>query len=83
MNGALVKKIADLHYGGDQTAAREFLKASRTVLEAVEAVLQDKEEESRKTFTSDYDSPSWPYRRADQDGYNRALSEAASVVRIR
>ena len=30
--------------------------------------------------SSDYDNPSWAYKQADQNGYNRALEEIISLL---
>ena len=33
-------------------------------------------------ITDDYDSPSWAYKQADRNGYNRALTEIINILHL-
>jgi hypothetical protein len=33
--------------------------------------------------SSDYDSPSWAYKQADQNGYNRALNDIIQLLNLK
>ncbi|MBL4795788.1 MAG: hypothetical protein JKY50_00080 [Oleispira sp.] len=41
------------------------------------------ESKMKHPLTKDYTDPSWPYYRADMDGYNRALTEVLSLLNIK
>ena len=36
-----------------------------------------------KPLKSDYDCPAWPYKRADMDGHNRALTQVLSLINLK
>lgn len=55
---------------------RDFQLAEEA-FEVVREILEDKVKELKE---KDYDKPSWPFWRADVDGYNRALKEVISLL---
>lgn len=63
----------------DKDALRLTIQNSGRTLEALTYALKTK---IKKPKTIDYDSPSWPYLRADIDGYNRALDEILDLINI-
>lgn len=83
MNTALIKEVADAHFEGDQGKAREFIKASKPILDCVASVLKNKEQSLQVPSKADYDSPSWAYKQADVIGERRGLLNAASLVEVR
>ena len=50
-----------------------------TFIEDLKELLQT---EFRKDKFEDYDSPSWAYKQADLNGYNRALTKVLSILNI-
>jgi hypothetical protein len=54
------------------------LKAHQPTLEILARIIEKK----RNLIPSprNYESPSWPYLRADLDGYNRALTEVLQLI---
>lgn len=50
-----------------------------TFIEDLKELLQA---EFRKDKFEDYDSPSWAYKQADLNGYNRALTKVLSILNI-
>ena len=61
---------------------KDLLSHSRRVLEVLESILEQELESSTKTKVEDYDSPSWAYRRADKDGYNRAIKRFLNLINL-
>lgn len=37
--------------------------------------------QKRKPLSADYDSPSWAYKQADQNGYNRAIDDVLNLIK--
>jgi hypothetical protein len=56
----------------EKTNFERLLRGSTTVNTRLQTILHEMAQVSKGT---DYDSPSWAYRQADQNGYNRALSD--------
>ena len=52
-----------------------------TVIEKLEKILTDKKDSASKSDVSDYNVASWPYLRADKDGYIRALTEVLELLK--
>lgn len=48
-------------------------EASRTLLNRLKEICETKLKESENGTLADYDSPSWAYRAADNEGFKRAL----------
>lgn len=53
-----------------------LLRGNVVVNQRLVALLKEKITTSK---VSDYDSPSWAYRQADQNGYNRALQDIVEL----
>ncbi len=63
----------------DKEAFEVVVRNSKIALERLEDIIKSKE---RKLKASSYESPSWPFFRADQDGYNRALDEILEILNL-
>ena len=62
----------------------EFKKqvlSSRDTLERLQKILEDKKTEV--VLSTDYDNPSWAYKQADRNGYDRALTEVINLVTMK
>lgn len=57
----------------------EEIKSYRNAFDALKEILESKRERSIK---SDYDSPSWAFKQADQNGANRMLDEVLKIITI-
>ena len=55
------------------------LKAHRSTLSILEKIVRKKL--NLVPSPKDYSNPSWPYLRADLDGYNRALTEVLELIK--
>tara|TARA_R110002012_G_scaffold319825_1_gene541482 strand:+ start:11928 stop:12170 length:243 start_codon:yes stop_codon:yes gene_type:complete len=58
---------------------KQFLLSNKKVLKELSSILSSK---VRTPKEGDYDSPSWAYKRADLDGYNRALTLVLELIDI-
>ena len=63
----------------DRAALEIAIRNSNVCLETLSIVVNGKLKEPK---LKDYESPSWPYLRADLDGYNRALNEILSIITL-
>lgn len=61
---------------------KKSLRNSKIVLDKIKNIVYNIRLESEATHSSDYDSASWPYKRADQDGYVRALKLVEQLLTI-
>jgi len=63
----------------DQDKFKQEVLNSKKVLDKLLEIVYNMRVESR---TNDYDSPSWAFKQADMNGYNRALEEIATLIKI-
>ena len=59
---------------------KKQVSSSKDVLEKLENILKTKIKEI--TLSEDYDNPSWGYKQADRNGYNRALTEVLNILKF-
>jgi len=59
---------------------KKQVSSSKDVLEKLENILKTKIKEI--TLSEDYDNPSWGYKHADRNGYNRALTEVLNILKL-
>jgi len=57
----------------------EYVRSASAIFERLDQILKEKEPVSDE---ADYDKASWPYYRADQDGYSRALKDIRKLFPI-
>ena len=76
MNSVWTKHLKDK---ADKDALEQTIRNSNVCIDAITRVVEGKKKEPK---LKDYDSPSWPYLRADLDGYNRALNELLLILDI-
>lgn len=56
------------------------VSSAKDVLEKLEEILKNKLKEV--VLSEDYDNPSWAYKQADRNGYNRALTEVLNILKF-
>lgn len=64
----------------EQEGFKREVKSAKNVLDKLEQIVQNKIKEI--VITNDYDSPSWAYKQADRNGYNRALIEIINILHL-
>jgi archaellum component FlaC len=64
-----------------QEGFKKQINSSRDVLERLQQILEDKRTEV--VLSTDYDNPSWAYKQADRNGYDRALTEVINLVNMK
>lgn len=64
----------------EQDGFKKEVKSAKNVLEKLEQIVQKKIKEI--VVLDDYDSPSWAYKQADRNGYNRALTEIINILHL-
>ena len=60
----------------DKDARRKEVKSFRRAFEELNKLLEE------ETIPPDYDCPSWAYKQADQNGFNRAIRKVKSIISI-
>lgn len=60
---------------------KKLLASSRDVLERLTEILEAKKTEV--VLSTDYDNPSWAYKQADRNGYDRALTEVINLLTLK
>jgi len=63
-----------------QEGFKKQISSSKDVLEKLEKIVKDKIKEV--VLTEDYDNPSWAFKQADRNGYNRALTEVLNILKF-
>ena len=77
---AVVKQLE----GEKSTATNIKSRQTRNnVIEALEKIIQDKKDAVTKSSVEDYNIASWPFYKADQVGYERALTEMLDILKIK
>lgn len=64
----------------DQEGFKRQVKSAKDVLEKLEKIINDKVKDV--VLVDDYDNPSWAYKQADRNGYNRALTEVLNILKF-
>lgn len=64
----------------EQEGFKRQVSSSKDVLEKLEKIIKDKIKEV--VLTEDYDNPSWAFKQADRNGYNRALTEVLNILKF-
>ncbi len=64
----------------EQDGFKREIKSAKNVLDKLEQIVQNRIKEI--VITNDYDSPSWAYKQADRNGYNRALTEIINILHL-
>lgn len=64
-----------------QEGFKKQINSSRDVLERLQQILEDKQTEV--VLSTDYDNPSWAYKQADRNGYDRALTEVINLINMK
>lgn len=60
-----------------------YLRNSTIAFDKLKEILEGLDKDTLKTTKADYDSPSWAYRQADQNGYRRALRDVINLLTFR
>lgn len=63
-----------------QEGFKKQVTSAKDVLEKLEEIIKTKMKEV--VLSEDYDSPSWAYKQADRNGYNRALTEVLNILKF-
>lgn len=66
----------------DQDNFKNMVLGSKIVLDKAKKIVYNMITAGELTSLSDYDSPSWAYRQADKNGYNRAMKEVMSLLTV-
>ena len=64
----------------EQDGFKKEVKSAKNVLDKLEQIVNSKIKEI--VIANDYDSPSWAYKQADRNGYNRALTEIINILHL-
>ena len=64
-----------------QEGFKKQIRSATDVLERLEQMLQSKRTEV--VLSHDYDNPSWAYKQADRNGYDRALTEVINLINMK
>ena len=64
-----------------QEGFKKQVLSSRDVLERLQKIMEDKKTEV--VLSTDYDNPSWAYKQADRNGYDRALTEVINLLTMK
>jgi hypothetical protein len=64
----------------EQEGFKKEVKSAKNVLDKLEQIVNSKIKEI--VIANDYDSPSWAYKQADRNGYNRALTEIINILHL-
>lgn len=64
----------------EQDRFKQEVLNSKKVLDKLKELCYNLRVESKST---DYDSPSWAFKQADQNGYNRALDDVIKILTIK
>ncbi len=65
----------------DKDAIEAKIKTSKTLLDRIAVICEDKIKDLEISSLADYESPSWAYRAADKEGQKRALRYIISLTK--
>lgn len=63
-----------------QDGFKRQITSAKDVLEKLEEIVKSKMKDI--ILSEDYDNPSWAYKQADRNGYNRALTEVLNILKF-
>ena len=63
-----------------QDSFKKQVSSAKDVLEKLEEIVKTKMKEV--VLSEDYNNPSWAYKQADRNGYNRALTEVLNILKF-
>jgi hypothetical protein len=63
-----------------QEGFKRQVTSAKDVLEKLEEIMKSKMKEV--VLSEDYENPSWAYKQADRNGYNRALTEVLNILKF-
>lgn len=69
--------LKDLPEGVTPEQREKEVRGYRTAFRELKEVL----EKELKEYAPDYDTPSWAYKQADQNGYNRAIRSVLKLIK--
>jgi hypothetical protein len=64
----------------EKKSQRQTLLQHRYTLETLQEILESMLEVNPPS--TDYDNPSWAYKQADRNGYNRALTKVLEIINL-
>lgn len=64
-----------------QEGFKKQINSAQDILERLQQILEDKRTEV--VLSTDYDNPSWAYKQADRNGYDRALTEVINLINMK
>lgn len=64
----------------EQEGFKKEVKSAKNVLDKLEDIVRSRLKDI--VVTEDYDSPSWAFKQADRNGYNRALTEIINILNL-
>jgi hypothetical protein len=64
----------------EQEGFKKEVKSAKNVLDKLEDIVRSRLKDI--VVTEDYDSPSWAFKQADRNGYNRALMEIINILNL-
>lgn len=79
VHSALVKRIAELHCGGDLVRARQYANQCTAGFAALADLIRERLEPG-VIREADYDSPSWSHKQAHQNGKLEGLDLVLSLL---
>lgn len=65
-----------------QEEFKKLVLSSQKVLDRLKDICYNTIQDGVKTHETDYESPSWAYRQADQNGYRRAYQEIYDLLTL-
>ena len=67
--------------GKEKEDFKSFIKSSLPVLEKLEEIIDKMQGASKPSAQADYNNPSWAYRQADHNGYDRGLQKVKALIK--
>lgn len=67
---------------GERDNFKQSVLGSQLVLDKLSKIVYNMVVNGEKVKLTDYDSPSWSHKQADQNGYNRALRDILEIIKI-
>jgi|TARA_R110000744_G_scaffold160193_1_gene276491 hypothetical protein len=64
----------------DKESVTQVLQSNRESLDRLKEILEPLLKDSNPA--SDYDSPSWAYKQADRNGFNRAVTTVLDLINL-
>jgi len=64
----------------DKDKVKQVIFSQREILERLKVILEPMLRDVQPA--SDYDNPSWAYKQADRNGYNRAVTTVLELINL-